>query len=1099
MPAVAAFAIGAFGFGASAFTVGTAAFGGWAAGAAFGSTVLGSVLTRLVTTVAITALQAALTHQPDSGGGITIATTLTGEQHPETIILGRTATAGQAICPPYSHGSSHQYLTHVIELCSAPGATLERLIIGDNYVTLGDTPHADYGYPVLAPEDQDKTDYSGLIWVKYYDGTQTAADQMMLEKYGDHPDRPWTVNMVGAGLCYAIVTFLYDRNRLTSVPSYRFEMMGIPLYDIRKDSTAGGNGSHRWYDPSTWEQTENPIVIAWNAWRGIELPGGEIWGGSVDVDALPQANWVSQMNKADDVITLSDETTEPRYRCGIEAPLSEEPASVMQEVLKAASAQVADMGGYWRIRCGAPDLPVYAFTDEDILVTKEQEYDPFPAIGDTYNAVTATYPDPDSLWETKDAPGRFNAEWEAADAFGRRTAELRFSSVPYAAQVQRLMRAYIEDERRFRRHMFSLPPDALGVELLETLDYSSERNGYEGKDFELAEISEDLRTGIRKVSLREVDPSDYDWSPAFELPSAPAPTGTTQVAVAVPGIGISAVTIADATGAARRPAIRISWDSGLMAEGVRWQIRLAGKTEIALRGATIDMDAGETVILDGVLAATAYEVRARLIAGGKTIWTDWIAVITDDVRLGPADMADALVQKIDAAFDRHDAAIEDATGTVATLRDKIFGLFAVEDLGTGSLTELLEEVIGPIDPLAPPSVSLSDQIGIERDRLTSEIPQIRDSATSLGDVWERLISLDWEAFQTRKTFTDAGIIVDPESGTVSIRAVEAIAGRQSAVEIALDVVQATLSLTASRTYAEQLVSAALLDPTQIPVVTDLTIRVTDIEVTLDAELGRLDLLTDTLTVNGGLVSMATVSAELDSLAEALALRVTSDEYNTDIARLNAVEVTLSTLGDVSALTETVTASRALADRIDDLTEASIADLWEMWQRGEAIREAAAAGQRQLTASVDEKLAAEASERLRLEASVGTSVALLEQEARARATDLEAMGETVTQIDVSLGDLGDDLAAQATTLDETRARVTATEAGLTAEAASREFLGAAIRDLEGLSDDGAEAAIWDIWDRFASDAALRDVVAVRLQQADARVEEGLLAESIERLL
>lgn len=174
MPQVIPFVVGAFGFGAGAYTLGTAAFGAWAAGAAFGTTVLGSVLTRLVTTVAITALQAALTDTPDqSGGGITISATVRGEQNPETIILGRTATAGQAICPPYSHGPSHKYLTHVIELCSAPGATLERLVMGDDYVELGDTPHADYGYPVLSPTDEDKTDYGGLIWVKYYDGTQT--------------------------------------------------------------------------------------------------------------------------------------------------------------------------------------------------------------------------------------------------------------------------------------------------------------------------------------------------------------------------------------------------------------------------------------------------------------------------------------------------------------------------------------------------------------------------------------------------------------------------------------------------------------------------------------------------------------------------------------------------------------------------------------------------------------------------------------------------------------------------------------------------------------------------------------------------------------
>ena len=124
MPQAAGFVIGMVGFAAPA--IGSSMFGGWVAGAAFGSTLIGTIASKLLTTVAWSALTYALQSRPktNTGGGIKTSSTLTGEANPETIILGWTATAGQAICPPMSHGKDNRYLTHVIELCSAPGATL---------------------------------------------------------------------------------------------------------------------------------------------------------------------------------------------------------------------------------------------------------------------------------------------------------------------------------------------------------------------------------------------------------------------------------------------------------------------------------------------------------------------------------------------------------------------------------------------------------------------------------------------------------------------------------------------------------------------------------------------------------------------------------------------------------------------------------------------------------------------------------------------------------------------------------------------------------------------------------------------------------------
>ena len=241
MPAIGA-AIGAI-----VSSVGTA----FAAGGFF-TTFVG----RLLLSIGLSALQAALAPKPKEPG-IKTKVTQTGGTNPQGFPLLKYAVGGTHACPPMTHGTigktPNAYLTYVILLSDVPGCSLSRVIINNEYVTLGGTPHASYGLPVTGA-------LAGYAWVKFYDGSQTVADPMLLSKYGSYPERPWTSDMIGRGTAYAIVTFRYNRTKFPSLPRVRFEMNGIPLYDPRKDTTVGGSGAHRWNNPATWEATVNPMV-----------------------------------------------------------------------------------------------------------------------------------------------------------------------------------------------------------------------------------------------------------------------------------------------------------------------------------------------------------------------------------------------------------------------------------------------------------------------------------------------------------------------------------------------------------------------------------------------------------------------------------------------------------------------------------------------------------------------------------------------------------------------------------------------------------------------------------------------------------------------
>lgn len=608
-----------------------------------------SFIFRALASVAMSALSSAMQKKPRAAG-LKTSVTAAGGTNPASFIIGRYATGGAAVCPPMSHGKAgktpNAYLTYVINLGDIPGQTLERLIVNDEYATIGTVPHPDYGLPVLGR-------FEGYAWVKYHDGSQTVADPMLLAKYSGYPERPWSADMVGTGLCYAILTMRYNRKIFSAFPRFRFEMMGIPLYDPRADSSVGGSGAQRWADPSTWTSSANVAVQVYNIKRGIALPDGSVWGGGVEADDLPLGNWFAAMNVCDQPVALTAGGTEPQYRAALEIMVDQEPADVIEELLRGCSGQVAEIGGVWKIRIGAPALPVYFFTDDDVNVSRPQDFDPFPGLDRTWNGIHASYPEPDSLWESRDAPPLYNAAYEVADQGRRLVANLPLPAVPYGNQVQRIMRAYIESERRFRRHILTLPPSAAILEPFDVGAWTSARNGYVGKLFEVAEDVDDLMSVAQRVSLREVDPADYDWTPAFEQPwDVPSGAAVAPVAQTVSSWAVTAAVMSDASGSGRRPAIQMIWDGAEQDDvrGLEWELRLTGGA-IVLRGSTHQVAAGVLVVADGILPATGYEARGRFVVDRPTEWSAWAAVTSTDLRLAAADFSPAVNEQLTGVLD----------------------------------------------------------------------------------------------------------------------------------------------------------------------------------------------------------------------------------------------------------------------------------------------------------------------------------------------------------------------------------------------------------------------------------------------------------------
>jgi hypothetical protein len=572
--------------------------------------------------------------------------TTTGDTSPQSFIMGRYATAGHHIAPPYRDG---KWLWYIIDLSNLPITGVVRMAVNGEWITL-ESGSSSRGLDLVctAPEK-----YAGNIEARFYDGTQTTADSRLIHYFGDHETRPWLSDMVGTGNAYAVIAFQQTRRRLFPSPNVdvRFEVDGIKLYDPREDTTVGGDGSQRFATPTTWAFTRNPAVMAYNIRRGVTLGDDRTWGFSYPASGLPLAAWFAAMNECDVAIDLEAGGTEPQYQAGIEVKAGPQAFSgdsgidVEAVLLRACTGEVADTGAGVTIRVGPPSLPVLFITDDDIVITRDGEFDPFPGLESTHNGVAATHPRPDLVYEVKETPPLYDDDLEAEDGDRRLAVSVQLPAVTSDTQAQRIIRALRDDNRRFRRHVEVLPPRAAILDPLDTLEWSSTRHGYEDKLFEVRAVGHEARTLLQGVTMRERDPSDYDWSTDFEVPS-PTPTPGRPVldTSLLSGWTVTATVISDADDNARRPALLLGWSIGDQSDaaGIEWQVQVSATETLVAQGTTTDTAAGSLVVSEGILPATAYRARGRLVADRPTDWTDWAAATTGAVYLTNDDFEDTV-------------------------------------------------------------------------------------------------------------------------------------------------------------------------------------------------------------------------------------------------------------------------------------------------------------------------------------------------------------------------------------------------------------------------------------------------------------------------
>lgn len=509
----------------------------------------------------------------------------------------------------------------------------------------GNTSTSDWGFAV--PEY--KKDNHDHLWVKFYDGTQTAADPFLVNTASNNT-RQWDANRIGAGIAYAIITVRNKKNMFSGFPEFKFVVSGTKFYDPSKDSSVGGVGPQRYDTPTTWGGDGDllPAVQAYNLLRGIKFAGQWFYGvQNMSGARLPVANWIVQIEKCRAPISSSG-GTEPTYRCSGEIQIDAPLANALEAINTTCQGRIAEVGGVYSMFLGAPDAPEFSFTDDDILSTEEQSFTPFFGLADTINGISATYPSPQENWNVTTAPPIYRTDLEALAGNRRLMADVELNFVPYPEQVQRLMLSALLEGQRARRHTLSLPPAFWPYAVPGVIcSFTSARNGYVSK---LCRIDGSVDKGNLDViiDITEVDPSDFDWDSGtqYQTPSDGVVGRIVPPPQAIVDWFAGPDIVTDNSGGARRPAIRLTWDNSegriQDVDGIEFEVRLASTLETVYGGRTDQPEASSLLISQGLLSLTDYGVRGRYIpsvdAHWDPLWSNWLPVTTYDIRLGPGDL-----------------------------------------------------------------------------------------------------------------------------------------------------------------------------------------------------------------------------------------------------------------------------------------------------------------------------------------------------------------------------------------------------------------------------------------------------------------------------
>lgn len=666
-----------------------------------------------------------------------------GENVSRQVACGRVGIAGHD-CYVNTYGDANKRLQQVFALSDFPCDGLAKIWAGGKQLSLS---HQGGGYYTVSSGD-----YAGLMSFQFYDGTQTAANATLIS--GANPFGRWTSNHIGTGICYIVAFLTYDQEKLAQFPEFFFEIRGARLYDPRNDSTAGGVGSHRWGDYSTYEFTENPVIMDYNYRRGFSVNGDVFLGMQMSPVDLPVDRYAIAANICDE-----DADYGPRYRCSIIFDADLEHGDNIDAVMQSCGGIVVDsVDGSWPL-IGTDQPIVETITDDDLISSEPVRFQRYKSMADIVNSVQGTYPEPSNIWSPVGYDTQTNTSQVSLD---RRTRDFKLDlpTVPYKAQANQLASIYYKENRYEATAEIVVRPRFQTIKAGDWIRWNSARYGDRVWMVSSRSIKALTSDGPRNValSLVERDGAIYD-SVGVLPPVVPIPPGEPTYVNELPDYAIIPVI---ATGADGRSyaAFRLSWssmvDPTVVSVEFQWRIKTE-PTNIFTR--TVPADAQIAFVQEGILSLTEYEFRYRVIVEGRPApgYVAWVSMTSLDG--GNADLEVGL----------------------GNLKDEVTDVFKQLQQGLDDTRPLLEQILtnqqlhGAVSESARRRLAV--EVGRNRAAFDEQIVVVASELEALAEqITDVTVAVDDRFAQGRVRFTAAA----DQTGALARFAVQLRVGEEDA-------------------------------------------------------------------------------------------------------------------------------------------------------------------------------------------------------------------------------------------------------------------------------------------------------------------------------
>lgn len=688
-----------------------------------------------------------------------------GADTPAATVYGTSMVAGQRI-EYFKLGAGNKRNIDVLVLADGWCDGLEAVIqfYGESHTLISQTPVG------LETEYWKVDGFDDLIKIKFYDGdpTQVADAALILDTAA--LDNAWSSTDVVANHAYVIIDRTYDAEKFDKGrPQFQFVMRGLREYDPRMDSTfAGGSGTQRVDDPTTWVHTNNPAVHRLNYQLGLKglISDRPIIGMGKSMGQLDTGSYVAAMNVCDTDRTVTAGTINI-YECHLYVTASDDHSEILAEFDDAMAGYAMNRAGLSGVLVGAPQTPVLTITADDIRTDEGKQISYRKSAFDQYNILSGQFTSPASLYQPEPLTTvSVNAD---ISADGRKRATRNdFLQITDPDIGQYLLNIRYRQNRKGGKATLPVSSKVgFKVDVGSWVTYNSLTWLVVGRNFDsrmrcalkLSETGSDIysETGI-------------DSGPVI-IPAAPIVNpsllSTVQGFTAQTGLVLGA-------DSQQVPVLQFNWTvpNDPTITGVVIEYWVTGTPGTVFTTESSTPETGVHIVSNNIVDGVTYDAKAtiRTIPDRLHTWTSTVttATVTGDTYVAKANWSSA--------------------ADVATLANSI-----------------ADDIVGRIN------LTTDLLLTVQETNQTAAFLKARDTWDYVQNLANVVMELDIARFENDRVMRSASIRVDPDNGTVRIEALDAFETETgvnfSEVSADFDAVNALISLKATQADVDAQIAA----------------------------------------------------------------------------------------------------------------------------------------------------------------------------------------------------------------------------------------------------------------------------------------------------